>query len=52
MSTITIEMEREIFDLLHGGQGSPEDKLKEYLSVDFRISDSVFAKVLLAAGEA
>jgi predicted HTH domain antitoxin len=34
MSTVTIELESELADLLHPAQGRVEDKLKEYLVLE------------------
>ena len=34
MSTVTIELERELVNLFHHVNGRPEDKLKEYLVLE------------------
>ena len=34
MSTVTIEIERELLDLLHSTPGQPQDKLKEYVVLE------------------
>lgn len=34
MSTMTLELDRELVDLLYPAYGRPEDKLKEYLVLE------------------
>ncbi len=56
MSTVTIELERELVNLLHPVQGRPEDKLKEYLVLELyrlrEISSGKAAELLdLSRGE-